>query len=140
VPLLAISDVVWQAIIAAVVTLILAYFGRSAQVAASRAADKTRQVKDALAQRQGIDDARLDEMAAVGIATHKLVNNAMAVQLELNAQLSHRVAKLTHDPADIEAALVAAKLLQEHMAKQAAVDKLPTPKTPKKDTKEEPKP
>jgi len=66
---------------------------------------------------------KLNELGVVIGATHTLVNNAMAVQLGLNAAMATRLADLTHDPIDMAAAEQATKLYAEHQKKQAIVDK-----------------
>lgn len=91
--ILAVSDVVWQAIIAAVVTLALAWM-----------------------------NSRLGKIAKTAEKVHTLVNSAMGSQLKLNAVATRRLAILTNSPVDVDAAAVAEKALKEHEAKQATVD------------------
>jgi hypothetical protein len=91
------SDVVWQAVIAGSVTVVLAV----------------------LHQR---DSKKLDRISETGEKTHTLVNSNMGAQLKLNATVTHRLAMLTGDPVDEEAAVLSKKMLDEHEAKQAVVD------------------
>jgi hypothetical protein len=53
---------------------------------------------------------------------HGLVNNAMGVQLRINAELAEAMAKQTGDPGYQSAALSARRAYDEHAARQAAVD------------------
>jgi hypothetical protein len=53
-----------------------------------------------------------------GALTHDLVNSASLVQLRLYAVAARRIADLTKEPADLEAAATAEKLHHEHEIKQ----------------------
>ncbi len=53
----------------------------------------------------------------IAVATHVLVNNNMAVQLRLHAATARRLAKLTNDIVDMEAADLAENLAREHDGK-----------------------
>jgi hypothetical protein len=66
---------------------------------------------------------RLDKLAKVGEATHMLVNSAMGAQLKLHADTARAKSDITGQPADIAVANLAEKMLAEHVAKQAALDK-----------------
>lgn len=87
------SDVVWNAIIAGVVTIVLA-----------------------------IINHRLGKIAETGEKTHTLVNSNMGVQLRLHAVTSRRLADVLNTPETEEIAQLAAKMLEEHESKQATVD------------------
>lgn len=65
---------------------------------------------------------KLNAIAKTSNATHDLVNSASLVQLKLYAVAARRLAGLTNEEADIDAAKQAEKLVAEHTAKQAAVD------------------
>ncbi len=67
-------------------------------------------------------DMKMDELATVANGTHKLVNSAMIVQLKISAMALRRVASLTDDPRDLEAADLAEQLLNEQIEKQKLVD------------------
>lgn len=67
-------------------------------------------------------DAKLNDIAKTGEKTHTLVNSNMGVQLRLNAVLSRRLADMTKEPADIDAANLAEQLLSAHEGKQSIVD------------------
>jgi hypothetical protein len=88
------SDLVWQALIAGVVTIALAWIG-------------TR---------------KLNSIQKTGETVHTLVNSNMGTQLKLNAISLRRLATITNNPVDVDAAMLAEKLLKEHEAKQAVVD------------------
>ncbi len=95
---------------------------RTAARATAEVAAKTEEVKRTLEATDVKTAMRLDNMADVAAATHTLVNNKMAVQLQLNAVVMRRLAGLTNDAEDVRAASAAEDLYREHMAKQAAVD------------------
>jgi hypothetical protein len=65
---------------------------------------------------------KLEEMALVGEKTHTLVNSNMGAQLKLTATVSRRLALITKDDSDQEAASIAETLLHEHERKQEVVD------------------
>ncbi len=65
---------------------------------------------------------QLSAIAKVGKDTHTLVNNAMAVQLELNAAALAELAAAVPSLAHQEAADLARKKLADHRAKQQIVD------------------
>lgn len=88
-----IDTAVWQAAIAAVLALGLAWIGYKVQTI-SKSTD----------------------------AVHVLVNSNMGAQLKLGAELSRWKAVQTGEPADLKAADAAENLLKEHEAKQAIVD------------------
>lgn len=98
------TDVLWQAVIAGVVTCVLAYIQLQTRKAIKDNTDVTNDIK------------------VVTTDTHGLVNSNMGIQLQLNAALSRRIAELTKDPADIAAALESLKVYEAHIAKQAKVD------------------
>ncbi len=101
------TDVVWNGMIAGIVTLGLAwiqYRNSQAQAVASMAAAKMA--------------AKLNVIEKTGDVTHKLVNNAMAVQLKLNASVTKRLAIMTRDPEDEAVADQSEKMLREHLAQQ----------------------
>ena len=89
---------------------------------AKEAATQATAVKTTLAETTAAADAKMDDLAKVAGATHLLVNSAMAAQLKLTATVTRRLANLTKDPADEEAADLAEKLSRQHEMKQAAID------------------
>lgn len=81
------------------------------------AADKVGQVKRTLEEATEEQSGRLDSIQKTGQLTHDLVNSASLVQLKLYAVAARRIADLTKDPADAEAATVAERLYHDHEAK-----------------------
>jgi hypothetical protein len=122
----AISDVLWQALIAAVVTLVLGWMQMRTKNAvvtsAENAAVKVETVKNVLAAVDTRTSQKLEDLADVTNATHTLVNSNMGVQLQLNATLARRVAELTKSPLDAEVADKADRMLSDHQSRQSIVD------------------
>lgn len=131
--LFALGDIVYQAFIAGVVTMVMAYMAqrasakaeevklalaRSDVAAAQRAAELAHTV-GAIAQEY---DHKLTAIAKTGEAVHVLVNSNMAIQLKLNATVTRRLANMTHDETDGIAADLAEQLFHEHERKQKQVD------------------
>lgn len=100
----AIGDPVWNALIAAVVAVFLAWLDYKK----GKKLDKIVQTGE--------------KAAETGEKTHTLVNSNMGVQLKLNAYNSQIVAELRKNPEDIEAATLAKKMLLDHERKQTKVD------------------
>lgn len=126
---LGIPATLWQMLIAAAVTITLAYMQRQTtanvrEVArkADVAAGKVELVKQDLQASNAATDGRLDGLARVAADTHTLVNSNFEVQLALNAELSRWKAAQTGLPADAEAARKAEGLLADHRRRQDAVD------------------
>jgi hypothetical protein len=92
-----VSDLVWQALIAGVVTVILAIFNAMTQI-------------------------KLSQIQKTGVDTHILVNKNYGIQLNLTKIALRRVADITKDAIDVAAADEADRLYIEHMARQAIVD------------------
>jgi hypothetical protein len=112
--------------LSAVIAYLIARLTRgqtAAAVEVRAAAVEVRQVKRTLDQTTAVQSRQLGDLADVAAATHVLVNNNMAVQLKLNAELSRWKAEQTRDPADARAAEAAERLYREHEVKQAAVDR-----------------
>lgn len=70
-------------------------------------------------RKQEVKIAKVEEIAKQTL-TH--VNSGKGLQLKLGAVVSRRLAELTKNPTDIEAANLADKLLIEHEKEQAIVD------------------
>lgn len=100
---LAISDVIWQALIVSIATTVVA-------VLQSRTKDSVGKVS------QKVDDnTRLtQENCNISKSTNVMVNGNITAKLHVIAMLSHRVADLTKDPIDIGAAQLAEQTYQEH--------------------------
>jgi hypothetical protein len=144
-------QVVLQAIIAGIVTMVLGYFqmrtknsieaasNQQAKIASIQKAE-TVQVKESLANatkaaavqvsevKKTLDDntqataAKLEGLHDVAVATHTLVNSNMGNQLKISALALRRIADMTKHQDDEMAAALAEGLLAEHMARQAIVD------------------
>jgi hypothetical protein len=107
-----------------------------AQDAAIDAAREARGVKTVLSHQDAITRSlisentdltneaskKLDRAVEVLNITHELVNSAMGAQLKLNATVSRRLANLTGEAADVEAANEAERLLGVYEVKQAKAD------------------
>lgn len=124
-----ISDVVWQAIIAGVVTCVLAYIGQRAASKAQEAATRVEEVRATLEDTTKVTDTKLNDIAEVTTNTnktasevHTLVNSNMEVQLKISMVALRRLSQLTKDPDDIAAFEAAEKLYKEHIEKQSEVD------------------
>lgn len=118
-----ISDAVKLAIIAGVLTLCTTSVGAfqviklaELQKLGQQAAVKTEEVKQALVVSTESANQQLTSI-------HTLVNANMGAQLKISAIALRRIADLTRLPGDISAAIIAEKLLYEHEAKQAIVDR-----------------
>ena len=110
-----VPDTVWNALIAAVVTIVLGWLHE-------RAAQRAEQVRLDLIKSAAVTDHKLEDIAATGKAVHTLVNSSMSAQLKVAMIALQRIAHLTKDPEDIAAAEAAEKLYKEHDAKQQILD------------------
>jgi hypothetical protein len=142
------SDVVWQALIAAVVTIALAWMtqrnkaaieatGKAAkrdalnvQLSAQAAAQEVRVVKDTLADYHAVADqkltateAKVDQTLQVVQIVHTLSNDNLRKALAAVAELTREKAAASGKPEDAAAAAEAERKLAEHNARQALVDK-----------------
>jgi Na+-translocating ferredoxin:NAD+ oxidoreductase RnfG subunit len=131
--LFGVSDVVFQALIAGVVTIVLAYMqqktkkavdsaSQNADDASHRAVVKAEEVKQALAKSEDSTTQKLNGLAKVAKATHTLVNSNMEIELKDNAELKRWKADRTGLPEDIRAAELAEAKYRDHQTKQAEVD------------------
>ena len=66
---------------------------------------------------------KINRIERVGIDTHTLVNNNMRIQLKLNMELARRMAKVSETEEDMKIADTAEEVYEEHLRKQAIVDK-----------------
>ena len=110
---------VWIALIVAIPPTIAAIGAMIVQIYnARKAAVKVEEVKEVLADTTEKNVERLNEIAKVGVETHTLVNGAMSAQLRLTATFARELATSRGLPADVKAAELAEKALEEHEAKQ----------------------
>lgn len=93
----AVPNIIWQAIIAGVVTIVVALI----------------QCKTLIA---------VNKMAKVANQTHTLVNSAMGNQLKLTAQSALDLAAENPTKINVKKARAAEKMLSEHIVKQTKVD------------------
>ena len=132
-----IPNALWNAVMIGVMTAVLGYFqtqtrdavdkkGEEAAVAAEQARSKAaeaatavRQVKTTLSAANKSQDTKLDNIATTTDASHMLLNGNMETQLKLNAVAMRRIAQLTNNPVDAEAAELAEKALADHLATKA---------------------
>ncbi len=103
-------------------TLIAAVFALASAWISKANGEKAVAIKTAVAETAAVTTGRLEKLGDVAIATHVLVNSRMQATLKLVAVASRRLADITKDPTDIEAAVLAEKLHREHIARQDAVD------------------
>lgn len=124
---MSIPVVVWQAMIAAGVTITLAWMSqRNHDVlkdTAEKSAIKTEEVKQTLDVRTDRDEESAKKLSEVVKETHALVNSSFQTQLRIAAVALRRVADLSKLPEDIRAAEDAEKLYTEHKTKQDKLDK-----------------
>ncbi len=143
-----IHDVVWQALIAACLAVVMFLLGMwkeylerrrakilkadlekanaAAAAAAAAAARKVAEVRQDLHDSTRHTEEQLDTVIETGDKVHTLVNANMGVQLKLNMVVTRRLANLTKGTpdgsADEEAAMIAQQMYVEHIAKQGVVD------------------
>ncbi len=131
----ALSDVVWQAVIGAVVTIVLAWFQMRTRATIKKTADdaavkveevkkntqkaavKVEEVKETLQTTSMATSNKLEAIAKMGESIHTLVNSNMLAQLKISMVALSRVADVTNDPKDRAAAELAEKLYREHEMK-----------------------
>lgn len=134
------NDVTWQALIGAVVTIVLAYMQYRTRTTVQDTADESKvkvkevrvrveevkesvdDIKDAVEQKEGEMAERLKSIARIAQDTHTLVNSNMGVQLEAVARGLREIARLRGLPGDDEAASAAEAAYQDHERKQDMVD------------------
>lgn len=132
------SDVVWQALIAAVVTLVLAWMQRATKkavegvkdanlVASDAATTRAAEVKTDLLKAASKVESQLERVEKLGVSTHTLsvanhtlLNGGMEIQLQIAALALRRVADMGGDELDIRAAEYAEQRLAEHRERLAA--------------------
>jgi len=91
----------WTAAIAALATIVLAYM-----------AQRNKDAAEATAKKQ---DKKLETI-------HTLVNSGHLIQLKLHAVTAARLAEITGDERDKDAAILAQRTVTEHEAQQAKLD------------------
>ncbi len=120
------SDVVTQTWITAVfgflTTLalgVLAYLQAKQNGMVHRAAEKVAEVKDVLAENTAATNVSLAGLQKTTDEVHALVNSPMLVALQSVAKALRRIADMTHNEVDIEAAIRAEKASDDQTEKQS---------------------
>jgi hypothetical protein len=107
---------------------------RAVSVVAKAAATKVDEVKDTLADESAKASNKLDELVKTTVATHMLVNSRYAAELKLTMLALKKVVDLSTDTSghtyDVAAYVEAKRLYEDHEAKQAAVDAMPSVEKP----------
>jgi chaperone required for assembly of F1-ATPase len=73
-----------------------------------------------LAEKVAAADEKLAKVEKVAVATHSLVNGNMLAQLQLNADTTAKLAKLTGSDEDVAVASAAKKKFEEYRDRDAA--------------------
>lgn len=111
-----VSDVIWQALIAAVVAMFLGWMQQ-------RAANRVEDVRVTLEKSTSETTEKLDEVQKTTVETHRIINSGSIVQLKLLA-IAHR--RIANGPdatkEDVEAAELSEKALEEREAEQVKLD------------------
>lgn len=116
------------AIIGGVTTVMLAWIAlkqTQLKLIADTAATKVKEVAVSLKETTKAVDAKLDDIAATANITHKLVNSAMGIQLELHRDTTQQLAMLAPTELNIKTAEKAKQAYEEHIRKQAEADARP---------------
>lgn len=117
-----ISEAMFSTIIAGIVAIFLGYMQYSTKVSVVQSAEKVEIVKTTLDEAKEEIVEKVDEIVVTTDKVHGLVNSNMAIQLKISAVALRRLADLTKNPTDIQAAELAEASLEEHMRKQKIVD------------------
>ena len=121
--LFAVSDVVWQALIAAVVAIYLEWSRRKTAEKVQEVANKQEKAEEKNDKTTAAVVGKLNDMAEVGTATHALCNSGMRAQKQLLATAARALASRSGNTEDEEAAAEAERDLREHDKKQRKTDK-----------------
>jgi len=78
-----------------------------------------------IAYKQGQMARKVEAVKAEVGTVHVLVNDAMSIQLTLNATLARRIADMTNDPRDADAAGAAEEKAADNAARAAILEKGP---------------
>src|SRR5688572_24026921 len=121
--LLAVSDTIWNSMIAAVVTIVLAWIGHRTKVAvekaAAEAAKKVAEVKDDLQAK----DNTLKDISGDVKHVKKQSNHQQELLLGVNMRTTRRLYELSGDPADKVVADQSQKEYDDHVKIQKSMDK-----------------
>lgn len=111
------------------ITGFMAYLMARLNQEAKRAAVQVTEVKTELRRTTHNTEVKLDEISDIsrevkktGDATHTLVNGSFTVQLKISLIALERLAEITGNPKDIEAAKIAHDQYDQHLSKQNVID------------------
>lgn len=101
---------------------VMVYFMARLKQKADSAAVEVKQVADKLVVTEKATDAKLQDIAVVVDATHKLSNSKMGTALRTARDLTRRLAEISNDPNDLILAKEAKAQYDEHQRQQERVD------------------
>lgn len=101
---------------------VMVYFMARLKQKADSAAVEVKQVADKLVVTEKATDAKLQDIAVVVDATHKLSNSKMGIALRTARDLTRRLAEISNDPNDLILAKEAKAQYDEHQRQQERVD------------------
>lgn len=127
------SDIVLQAIIAGIVTIVLAWMshrtktsvekvGAAAEMTAVVVASKVEQVAAELGGVRVVQGVKLDEIKHVADKTHTLVDGSMTVQLRFNAIMARELANIKKTEESEKVAAAAETALASHEEQQRKIE------------------
>lgn len=116
-PLFAVGDVVWVAIIGVLVMILKELFDRQRGNLAAKEVDVDN-VRKTLEVTSDITDGKLEDIKKTGEMTYHLSNSAMQEQKRLLAVTARAKADISKDPVDMAAADVAEEAYNTHKRKQ----------------------
>lgn len=110
------------ALIGTIFSGVMVYLMARLKTKTEKAAVEVKAVATKLDKKSTVAEEKLNAIAKVADATHKLTNSNMGVQLRISAVQARRISDLTRDKADALAAIEAETLLLEHQTNQDRVD------------------
>lgn len=141
------TETVWQAVIAAAVTIILSIIQlwtviiqlrtkktieetttaaarkvEEVKATARHAATKVEEVKETFMRDAIVKDELLNSLVDVTNKTFALANGAFSAQLEIASTALRKIADMQASPENLEAAEVAERLFRQHKDKRSAID------------------
>lgn len=141
------TETVWQAIIAATVTIVLSIIQlwtviiqlrtkktieettaaaarkvEEVKATARHAATKVEEVRETFIRDAIVKDELLNSLVDVTNKTFALANGAFSAQLEIASSALRKIADMQGSPENLEAAEVAERLFSQHKARRAAID------------------
>jgi hypothetical protein len=125
--------ILWQSIIASLMTLAITSMqlrtqnlvDKHAATTAAKvdeAAQKVADVKTTLKETVAEQDSKLEGIAKIGQETKQFVNGSMKNQLQLQLDTATAKAEITENPVDLKAAELAQKALDTHVESEKAIE------------------